>query len=99
MSKTHEHCLTPGLVEILRKIINQVKVANINKVHLQKDLTLTHSEFANLQKLRYWGLIAKCKESGIKQPGYWVVTRNGGSFLRNEMEMPKIVGTLDNRVI
>ena len=99
MGKQHNHKLTPGLVGILVKMIESVKESGHNKVHLQKDLALTHSEFANLQKLRYWGLIAKCKEGGERKKGYWVITRRGGEFLRNEKAMPKTVATLDNTIV
>ena len=98
MSKIHTHNLTSGLVRILVKIIEKVKSTNRNKVHLQKDLELTHNEFANLQKLRYFGLIAKYKENGIRFPGYWLITRNGGAFLRNDLQILNKVQTQDNQI-
>lgn len=97
--KIHTHNLTSGLVRILVKIIEKVKETNKNKVHLQRDLNLTHNEFANLQKLRYFGLIAKFTTHGLHEPGYWCVTRNGGAFLRNELMVTKKVQTQDNHIV
>ena len=97
--RVHAHNLTSGLVRILVKIIKKVKSTNKNKVHLQRDLDLTHNEFANLQKLRYFGLIAKFKEGGVRTPGYWLITRRGGAFLRNELMIPKKVQTRDNHIV
>lgn len=97
--KIHQHNLTPGLVRILRKIKEQVKKTNKNKIHLQNDLFLSHSEFANLQKLKYFGLLEKYWLKGLRHKGYWKITKVGGEFLRNERSVPKMVKTLDNQVV
>ena len=99
MSNTHEHSLTIGLIGILRKLGLKVKTKNDNRIHIQRDLELSHSEFCNLQKLRYWGLIFKVKINGVHQAGYWGLTRNGSLFLNNLIDMPKKVATQDNHKI
>lgn len=92
----HTHTLTSGLVGILVKIIKAVQEKNRNCVHIQKDLDLSHTEFCNLQKLRYWGLITHYKENGEKKAGYWLITSNGGKFLKNKLSIPYKVSTQDN---
>ena len=90
----HTHILTPGLVQILIKLIQAVKQKNKNEVHLQKDVDLTHNEYANAQKLRYFGLIAK-----TGNPGYWLITERGGKFLRNEIAVSYKVSTQNNHIV
>lgn len=90
----HSHVLSPGLVGILIKIIGVVKEKNKNEVHLQRDIDLTHNEYANAQKLHYFALIHRIKG----KPGYYCITWQGGQFLRGELAMPHKVQTLDNRI-
>ena len=98
-SKEFWHTLTPGLVEVLRKFGLRVKSLDKNKIHIRKDLDLDISENNNFQKLKYWGLVAKYRENGKHIAGFWVLTRNGGAFLRNELDMPKKVKTFENHLI
>ena len=91
----HIHYLTPGLVEVLRKLIEAVKKKDQNKVHLQRDLILSHNEYANAQKLRYFALIAQVD----RRPGCWLITSRGGAFLRNDEAVIYWVETQDNRII
>lgn len=51
------------------------------------------SDYANLQKLHYHGLIFKVKR------GVWGITRNGWSFLRGELDLPKWVLIRDNHIV
>ena len=71
-----------------------VHEANRNRFHLQKDLTLTHSEFTNFQKLRFHALVAKTDDEG-----YWLITARGGQFLRGEVPVSKTVSTFRNKVV
>lgn len=87
------HNITPGLVGCLIKAIEYVK-KNGNHFNLQKDLNLSKTEYNNFQKLRFHGLIA---HSGDKV-GYWLITKRGGAFLRNEVAIPAGVKTFRNRV-
>lgn len=99
LGKIHTHNLTPGLAKILQKFSLALKTKGENKIHIQRDLDLTHSEFGNFQKLRYWGILAKYNENGQHVSGYWLLTRNGAAFLRCEMFMPRNVQTQDNHKI
>ncbi len=85
--------LSPGLVGCLIKAIEFVK-KNKNSFHLQYDLNLSKTEYNNMQKLRYHGLIAH-DEGKI---GYWLITRRGGQFLRNEIDIPDGVLTFRNHI-
>lgn len=93
--KSFWHTLTPGLVATLRKFIEAVKSKGMNKIHLQKDMSLSKNEYNNFQKLRYFGLVAKCKD----EKGSYLITRNGGSFLRNKLAMPKKIQTFRNKIV
>ncbi len=95
MSKKHIHTLTPGLVNTLKKFGDAVNRKG-NKIHIRNDLILDISENNNFQKLKYWGLVAKYKVDGNHLAGYWVLTRLGGGFLRNEALVSKKVETEDN---
>ncbi len=90
--------LNAGLVSILIKAIVAVHRSNQNRFHLQKDLLLSHNEFANFQKLRYFALIAHADKDNPKS-GEWLITNRGGAFLRGEMAVPRKVLVSANRVI
>lgn len=109
-----EHCgaalrkywkpITPGLVDILIKFRSAVVSNNRNRIHLLEDMSLNNVEYTNFQKLRYHGLVAKYKEKNeqgelVWQRGYWLLTRRGVQFLRNEIAIPHKVQTLRNRVV
>jgi len=91
------HSLTPGLVNTFKKFVDTVKQKGINNVHLQTDMELSKNEYNNFQKLRYWGLVHHAKKNNVKS-GCWLVTRNGGSFLRGEMAMSKKIKTFRNEI-
>lgn len=88
------HMLTPGLVGDLIKAIEFVKRNGKNEFHLQKNLNLSKTEFTNFQKLRYHGLITQVKG----KVGFWLITKRGGAFLRNEEAIPAGVMTFRNKV-
>jgi hypothetical protein len=94
------HHLSVGLVIVLTKVGEAVISRQENKVHIQRDLRLSNTEFGNFQKLRYWGLIAKYKnEGGHHLKGYWLLTHRGALFLRNKISVHKWVKTLDNELV
>ena len=95
MGLIHEHCLSRGLIGCLSKAIKFVKANNKNEFHLQRDLDLTHNEYANFQKLHLWGLCVR-KEG---KPGYYLITQRGGAFLRGELAVPHRITTQDNHII
>ncbi len=88
------HQMVPGLVGDLIKAIEFVKRSGKNQFHLQKDLNLSKTEYNNFQKLRFHGLVAHVSN----KVGYWLITKRGGQFLRNELEIPAAVMTFRNRV-
>src|SRR3990167_9444573 len=92
--KAFWHTLTPGLAAILIKCFKFVRENNKNEFHLQKDLHLNVNEFSNFTKLRFHALVAKIDD----KPGYWLVTKRGGEFLRGEISIPPKVKTFRNRV-
>lgn len=87
---SHKHSLSNNMAGILKK------AASIGPFdfHLQKDLNLTKNEYANFQKLKYWGLVEKADVSGC-----WRITSHGFGFLKDEIMMPRWVRTFNNRVI
>jgi len=97
--KVWKHALTPGLVIILTKFGEAVNLKHENKIHMQQDLSLSNTEFANYQKLRLFGLIAHYKENGEVQRGYWLLTWKGSRFLKNQLPIHRSVKTLNNSVI
>jgi hypothetical protein len=86
------HTLTPGLVSCLVKAIQFVHAHNRNEFHLQRDLDLSHSEYANFQKLRYFALVHPIEG----KRGFYLITKWRGMFLRGEIDMPTSVSTQDN---
>lgn len=82
-----------GQVNTLAKFRQAVIDKNENSVHLNKDIKLSHSEYTNFQKLRYNGLVAHSNEAG-----YWLLTRRGARFLRNEISIPKGVLIFRNKI-
>lgn len=92
--KAFWHTLNPGLVSILIKAIQFVHARNKNEFHLQNDLHLSVNEFSNFTKLRFHGLMAKVDG----KPGYWLITKRGGQFLRGEITVPLRVQTFRNQV-
>jgi len=68
---TYKHKLNKGLVSALATLEQQENhEGKISKIGL------THNQIANFQKLKYWCVIEKRKESGV-----WAVTLYGRNFL------------------
>lgn len=57
---------------------------------------LLRDEWTNFTKLRFHGLAVHHKEAG---KGYWLLTKRGAKFLRNELAVPRRVQTFRNSVI
>lgn len=92
--------LTKGLVDTLIKFIEAIKIKGRNEIHLQTDIELDKNAYNNFQKLRYHGLVHHCKEAdGTIKAGYWLITRLGGQFLRNEVEISRAVYVADNHIV
>jgi hypothetical protein len=93
--KIWEHKLSPGLVSCLIEAIKAVHRLGKNEFHLQQDLSLSKTQYANFQTLRFHALIAKVEG----KPGYWLITARGGQFLRGETAVPQKVKTFRNKVL
>lgn len=98
--KIWKHRLTPGLVKTLMKFGNKIKQSGKNDLHIQKEIVFNSNEYNNFQKLRYFGLIAKVRNSdGGHIGGHWLLTRNGGAFLRGELPIRRWVKTFRNEIV
>jgi hypothetical protein len=69
--------LSPGLCASLVLFYQKADAANNYTVHLQKDITLSNTEYTNFYKLRYFGLVEKTETSGAYR-----LTDKGRAFLR-----------------
>jgi hypothetical protein len=96
----HPHSLSKGLVETLVDFKKFVLTSEKNKVHPIKDLHLSNYEYNNMQKLRYFGLIAHYTNPNTKklERGFWLLTRNGSKFLKGLIDMPVRVKTMKNKI-
>jgi len=97
--KMHWHRISKGLAQTLVKF-REVVVhgGKFNKVHLTRDMNLTKNEYNNFQKLRYHGLVAKVKENGNRVEGYWLLTKRGNLFCKNQLMIPQKVQTFRNKI-
>lgn len=96
----HPHALSRGLVNTLIELKKFVLTSGKNKVHPVRDLHLSNYEYNNMQKLRYFGLIAHYTNPETKklETGYWILTRNGSKFLKGLIDMPMRVKTMRNKI-
>lgn len=96
--KKYWHKITPGLVKALAKTYQTIAQKGENVID-KDELSLTHGEYGNYQKLRFHGLIAKHIVDGKWKKGQWLITKRGGLFLKNEIAIPERVQTFRNRVV
>lgn len=85
--------LTRGLCFTLLKFYTATTSTGSNHLHVRTIEALNKTEFANFQKLRYFGLVQKSEQSG-----YWSITYSGFEFLRGRKDKPKKVYVFRNRV-
>jgi len=67
-------------------------------VHYEKALggagSSEHKNKANMQKIAYWGLIAKhYNEAGVREGGVWKITPRGQEWVRGHVSVPRRVIT------
>lgn len=94
--------LTKGLASLLLKMRTIVFDKGENLIDMSADTKhFTHSQYASVQKLRYWGLVHWVpNEAGLKRKtGMWLITRNGAKWLKGEMTMPKHIWVQNNKVV
>lgn len=69
-----------GSVEIVKAIAAAVRASGVNSVHPRKDGILTTTQWCNLARPRFHGLIAKVHG----ETGRYLLTTKGAQFLRGE---------------
>lgn len=79
-TKTYLLGLDRGSLDIVRAIAKRIEVKGINIVHPRKEAVLTNTQWCNVARPRFHGLIAAVKG----QRGNFLLTRKGAKFLRNE---------------
>lgn len=90
----HRESLTKIKINMLKSaasVVIETGVNDFSKHDLDPEFITNPNYYNNWSKLRFHGLIAKGK---IK--GRWLITRNGWSFLRGELELPSFVLVKDN---
>lgn len=85
--------ISKRLVHTLANFREAVIKKGENRVHLQKDVALTKSEYNNFQKLRYHSLVIQLNETG-----YWALTEKGNEFLKGKIAIPKAVLIAQNKI-
>ena len=87
-----KHNLSKGLVDTLIIFSNLVNKSNKKEIHLLES-GMTTNRINNFQKLRYFNLVYKGKESG-----YWGLTEFAIPFLKGELNARQYVVTFNNEV-
>lgn len=96
--RSHKEILNKHKITLLKKAARQVVNSEKNEFNIgifRDNIT----DYNNLQKLRYHGLITHIKVNGVIQRGKWLITRNGFSFLKGETGLPKWVEIEENRIV
>jgi len=92
----HKHRFSKSLANIL--YLASLKFDIDKPFHLQKDLLLTKNQYNNFQKLRYWKLVDKYYENGIRKGGYWTLTKIVIDVFRGQ-KIPQNIVTFNNKVV
>jgi hypothetical protein len=95
-----------GHVSALRKLLLAVKRYGRNSIHIYDEMKcargepfqLSDSEWTNFSHLRYHGLAQHADKYNPKS-GRWLITLNGGRFLRGEIAIPSKVAIRRGRVV
>ncbi len=91
------HHMNKHLLSLLQAGSKVIMASNVNDFR-RADLDGEVSDYTNLSPLRYFGLIHRVKKDGVVQRGHWLITRNGWTFLRGEIEIPKYIKVRDNTI-
>ena len=92
----HTHRFSKSLAGIL--YLAAMKYDIDKPFHLQKDLMLTKNQYNNFQKLRYWKLVDKYYENGIRKGGYWTLTQDVMNVFLGQT-IPRNIVTFNNKVV
>lgn len=96
--------LNAGHVDTLLKFRQAISYHQRNSIHLYKDMddtrfALTTSQQMNWTKLRFLGLVAKVKQDGQVQRGYWLLTTRGRKFLDGTVSVPATARSMNNELL
>lgn len=93
------HGLGPALVDTLVVVADHVQKQQLNVVR-KSAIELSHSQYGNFQKLRYFGLIHHLKDDDGKEiRDAWLITSSGWKFLRGDWAAAARVQTFQNRIM
>lgn len=84
----YKHCLNKTLINNLSKLYQSGGQSRLDV------MKLSHSEFTNFQKLRYFGLAYNDKNTNE-----WILTRKGKAFLSGQENVSKFVITENANVV
>lgn len=87
------HGLTAGLVGILRRFWD----CGGGPIHFSKVVGDDYSAASNLQKLRYFALLAKADQN--KRTGEWLVTTHGRWFLTGKHKVARYAWTREGSLV
>ncbi len=83
---TYKHRLNKVLISALFKLRENGGRGKVN------DIGLSHSEFANMQKLQYFGLVEK-------DGSVYILNELGKLFLENKAKVPSVVFTKHGKLV
>ena len=90
----YKHSFNQSLANSLYKLYLQHGAANTSKIGL------TAIQWANFQKLKYWGLVQKAeKEDRTKIGGVWELTKTGIDFVEKGTSIQKHVWSYRGRAV
>lgn len=96
---SHKEILSAHKLRLLRQAAREVERTGVNQfsIRIFKD---NITDYNNLQKLRFHGLIAHLEKNGQKvRGGMWVITRQGFEFMEGKKMLPKWVEIEKNHII
>ena len=93
----NRHPFSKSMATILLKVAEQKDIGE--PFHLQRDVILTKSEYANFQKLQYFGLVQKSTLGNKRRWGYWELTPFAYKIITMQATVPAWVGTFNNKVV
>jgi len=88
------HRLNRPLCQALELLAKTEGKSSRNGVHLRNSGLFTHEQMCNIQKLVYWGMVVKGRESGA-----WSVTDVGRKFVAGKLRVREGVQTYRGTVL
>jgi len=99
IKQAYKETLSKHKLTMLQTVARHVIATGVNDYDL-KNMVHNHNDYTNFQKLRFHGLVHHVKDgAGNKVRGHWLITRNGWSFLRGTIELPKFVLVRENAIV